>query len=153
MIDLDDRLSTAVRAWASLPASTVPVGLWWDAVVTADGLPATAVLRSMDTAQPGGCGPAIHDPANHRMVWLTQLCAYSWSSRYGLAVGAPVHLKLPPKPMCEPSSQSPYWVRPPRHDHPVAADLLESQLGVAWLGRGRPNLFSLLGRHDLLFSF
>ncbi|MEY2249019.1 hypothetical protein AB8A21_39880 [Streptomyces sp. BF23-18] len=116
--------------------SRLPLGgQFFDAVVTAAGPEAYAVVDLMDEVQrPRGarsdapaCGPVIADPGRDWFVWLVPPGTHAvWDSAHGVCRGAPYELALPA--MRQTAPPGPYWLRPCRGDrlvpHWPLADLL-----------------------------
>lgn len=60
--ELDRRLAQLVRAWIAAEGhgpQVLPVGRWWDVVMTVGGETGNTLLRILDQRQAGGCGPVI----------------------------------------------------------------------------------------------
>ncbi|MCX5182627.1 hypothetical protein [Streptomyces sp. NBC_00268] len=100
-------------------------GHFFDIVVTASCPEAYAVVSLMDEVQhagggrPDACGPVIEDPERQWLIWLVPPGAReSWAPhRYGMCLGSPHQLALPPMTQAEPPG--PYWLRPCRGDRLV----------------------------------
>ncbi|MEU1203523.1 hypothetical protein ABZ446_46045 [Streptomyces sp. NPDC005813] len=100
-------------------------GRFFDAVVTASGPEAYAVVDLMDEVQhvggeqPDACGPVIEDPERNWLIWLVPPgTSDHWKPhRYGTCLGQPYELALPPITQTEPPG--PYWYRPCRGDRLV----------------------------------
>jgi hypothetical protein len=111
-------------------------GQFFDAVVTASGPQAHAVMDLMDEVQrlrgarsdTPACGPVIADPEQDLLIWLVPPGTHAiWDNSYGICRGAPHELTLPPLQRTQPPG--PYWLRPCRGDrlvpHWPLADLLD----------------------------
>ncbi|WP_329303972.1 hypothetical protein OG410_41905 [Streptomyces sp. NBC_00659] len=111
-------------------------GRFFDAVVTASGPEAHAVVDLMDEVQrlrgarsdAPACGPVIEDPERDWLIWLVPPDTHAvWESDYGICRGAPHELVLPPMQRTGPPGS--YWLRPCRGDRLVPrwplADLLD----------------------------
>ncbi|WP_432190287.1 hypothetical protein [Streptomyces sp. Tue6028] len=100
-------------------------GRFFDIVVTAAGPEAYAVVDLMDEVQhsggerPDACGPVIEDPERNWLIWLVPPGTQQvWAPhRYGICLGQPYELALPPITQTEPPG--PYWYRPCRGDRLV----------------------------------
>ncbi|MEV6810492.1 hypothetical protein, partial [Streptomyces sp. NPDC051129] len=134
MHTLAGRLRHLLDLTAGRPLSLPLGGRFFDAVITADGPEANAIVRLMDDAQwspgdsPAACGPVIHDPARRWLVWLVPPgTSEHWTPhRYGTCLGSPHELALPPLEQTE--GPGPYWLRPCRSDRLVPAGPLWSYL-------------------------
>ncbi|MFG2948334.1 hypothetical protein [Streptomyces adustus] len=100
-------------------------GRFFDIVVTASCPEAYAVMDLLDQVQhtgdgqPDACGPVIEDPTRQWLIWLVPPgTSETWMPhRYGLCLGRPHQLALPPMLQTEPPG--PYWLRPCRGDRLV----------------------------------
>ncbi|MFJ7969652.1 hypothetical protein [Streptomyces sp. NPDC096324] len=117
--------------------SRLPLGgQFFDAVVTAAGPEAYAVVDLMDEVQrlrgarsdAPACGPVIADPERGWFIWLVPPGTHAvWDNAHGVCRGAPYELTLPS--MRQTAAPGPHWVRPCRGDRLVPrwplADLLD----------------------------
>ncbi|MER5603085.1 hypothetical protein [Streptomyces sp. NPDC002265] len=109
-------------------------GRFFDIVVTASCPEAYAVMDLLDQVQhtghgqPDACGPVIEDPHRQWLIWLVPPgTSESWAPhRYGLCLGRPHQLALPP--MAQTEAPGPYWLRPCRGDRLVPPVPLRSFL-------------------------
>ncbi|MEY2248686.1 hypothetical protein AB8A21_38175 [Streptomyces sp. BF23-18] len=137
--DMQD-LATRVRSLMDLQQGRrlrLPLGgRFFDAVVTASGPEAHAVVDLMDEVQrvcgarfgTRSCGPVIDDPERDRFIWLVPPGTHAvWDNDFGICRGTPHELTLPSTQQTGPPG--PYWLRPCRGDrlvpHWPLADLLD----------------------------
>ncbi|SNT44464.1 hypothetical protein [Actinacidiphila glaucinigra] len=111
MGDLADRIR-AYRAIAVQREVRMPLGgSLFDTVITGMG-DAAAMVATMDEIQVGACGPVIADPDAGWLYWLVPPGTTArWDPHpYGLCLGAPHILRLPP--LARDVPPGPYWLRP-----------------------------------------
>ncbi|UGY91243.1 hypothetical protein [Streptomyces gobiensis] len=123
----DAQLAVLIRKWLEGEDQSVPVGRWWDIVVSRSGVPGNLVLQHMDTMQPGGCGPFIADPEGDTLFWLVPPGTIkSWMNEHGLCFAGGTKATLPPVDKRRPPG--PYWLRPLDGSRLVDPDLLHRAL-------------------------
>ncbi|MGW3668571.1 hypothetical protein [Streptomyces sp. NPDC005141] len=127
MHDLAARVRSLMDLQQGRPLQLPLGGRFFDIVVTASGPEAYAVVSLMDEVQhvPGqrlttpACGPVIEDSERGWLIWFVPPGTHAvWEPlRYGMCLGAPYELALPPMAQTEPPG--PYWLRPCRGDRLV----------------------------------
>ena len=111
---------------AHLQAET---GDFADFVLTMAGEAGKALLRSIDQAQPHGCGPVVAYPGEGRLLWFVPPgTTETWTSPYGICLTAPATTPLPA--LAHTSPPGPYWARPLRVNNLTDPDLLAHHLNL-----------------------
>jgi len=117
---------------AQLQAETGITGIFADLVLTMAGDAGAALLRSIDRAQPQGCGPVVEYPDEGRLLWLVPRgTTQKWTSPYGVCLTASATTQLPA--LAHTSPPGPFWARPLRANHLTDPDLLAHHLDLVWV--------------------
>ncbi|MGW4030673.1 hypothetical protein ACWEFL_15360 [Streptomyces sp. NPDC004838] len=128
-------LTLRVRALLAADArrgAVMPLGGGlFDVVVSAAGAAGHAVADTIDATHPQGCGPVIADPDRPWLYFLVPPgTTRRWAHHpYGLCVGAPATITLPPLDRHGPGGGGgPYWLRPCQHHYLVGPAMLRRAL-------------------------
>lgn len=106
--------------------TVVPLGTYFDVVVTEAGNAGKELLRLMD-AHPGGCGPVIAEKDRPWMYWVVPPGTRErWNNIFGVCLSAPWRIPFPPTFHERP--EGPYWLRPYRADRRVGPRHLSDAL-------------------------
>lgn len=128
-----DDLASRVRALRDVDANAdalVPLGgRLFDVVISAAGQRGHAAVAAVDSAQTYGCGPVIADVRRPWLYWLVPPGTTArWEHHpYGVCVGAPAEIVVPPMVQRRPSGGA-YWLRPCRGRLLVSPGLLRRAL-------------------------
>lgn len=128
--ELDRRLAQLVRAWIATEGhgpQVLPVGRWWDVVMTAGGETGNTLLGILDQRQVGGCGPVIADPDADLLMWLVPPGTLgAWTNPYGLCAATRAATFVPAPTKQRPPG--PHWIRPLAGAHLVDPLVLHNAL-------------------------
>ncbi|MGV9565094.1 hypothetical protein [Streptomyces sp. NPDC003480] len=122
MRTLADRIRSMMALQRGVEAVLPLGGHLFDAVITASGPAASAVIAMMDEIQraagdtPDACGPVIEDPQRGWLIWLVPSgTSERWTPhRYAMCLGRPHMLALPPLAQMDPPGV--FWRRRLRGD-------------------------------------
>ncbi|MFJ5220151.1 hypothetical protein ACIP98_36365 [Streptomyces sp. NPDC088354] len=128
MHDLADRIRAYLVVTGQRTVRMPLGGGLFDVVISGGGNP-DAMAAAMDEIQLGTCGPTIADPDTGWLYWLVPPGTTSrWEPHpYGVCLGAPHVLTLPPLTRKEPPG--PYWLRRCVSDRLVPPGPLRDLLG------------------------